>query len=189
MLIYIANLRSKYQYSKNIKILKIFINKIVCICTMNTILNQIKGIHPGKFIDRELKKRGYNQRRYAIFLCEHPQTLNAIIKGRRSMNTELSVKIENTLDLEQGFLMTLQVFYDIKLLNLDVNYKPDFSKLREGIFWDTSFDKIDWKLMKRAVITRVFAYGNEIEQKEIIRFYGEDEVARINTLYPEKLTR
>jgi antitoxin HigA-1 len=165
------------------------VNKIVYICIMITILNQIKGIHPGKFIERELNKREYNQRRYAISIGEYPQTLNAIIKGKRKMNTELSLKIEKDLDLEQGFLMTLQVFYDIKLLNLDVNYKPDFSKLREGIFWDTSFDKIDWKLMKRAIINRVFAYGNDEEKKEIIRFYGEDEVARINTLYPEKLTR
>ena len=156
---------------------------------MKDLLNQIKGIHPGKFIYRELKKQGFNQKEYAFFLGEHPQTINAIIKGRRSMNTELSIKIENTSDLEQGFLMTLQVFYDIKQLHLDSNYKPDFSKLREGLFWDTSFEKIDWKLMKRAVITRVFAYGNEVEQKEIIRFYGEDEVERINTLYPEKLTR
>lgn len=146
-------------------------------------------MHPGKYVERELIKRDYNQRRYAISIGEYPQTLNAIIKGRRSMNTELSIKIENTLDLNQGFLMTLQVFYDIKKLNIDTNYKPDFSKLREGIFWDTSFEKIDWKLMKRAVITRVFSYGNEAEQTEIIRFYGNDEVERINALYPEKLTR
>lgn len=156
---------------------------------MNTILNQIKGMHPGKYVERELIKRDYNQRRYAISIGEYPQTLNAIIKGKRKMNTELSIKIEKDFDLDQGFLMTLQVFYDIKKLNIDANYKPDFSKLREGVFWDTSFDKIDWKLMKRAVITRVFAYGNEVEQKEIIRFYGEDEVERINTLYPKKLTR
>jgi antitoxin HigA-1 len=165
------------------------VNKIVYICSMKDILNLIKGVHPGKFVGRELKKRDYSQRQFAIAIGEHPQTLNAIINGRRNMNTELSLKIEQDLGLDEGFLMTLQIHYDIKQSKIDLNYKPDLSKLREGIFWDTSFDKIDWILMKRAIISRVFAYGNEDEQKEITRFYGKEEVLRINKLFPEKLTR
>lgn len=156
---------------------------------MKDILNIIKGVHPGKFIERELKKRRLNQRQFAMSIGEYPQTMNAIINGKRNMNINLSLKIEKDLGLDEGFLMTLQVFYDIKKLNIDLNYKPDFSKLREGIFWDTSFDKIDWKLMKRAIITRVLAYGNDVEQQEITRFYGKEEVEKINKLYPEKLTR
>ncbi|CAN1518268.1 hypothetical protein MCETHM1_01006 [Flavobacteriaceae bacterium] len=30
------------------------------------------------------------------------------------MKVDLSLKIEKELDMEEGFLMTLQVFYDIK---------------------------------------------------------------------------
>ena len=52
------------------------------------------------------------------------------------MNVGLSLKIEDRLGFEEGFLMTLQVFYDIKQSKKDVNYKPDISKLRKGIFWD-----------------------------------------------------
>jgi plasmid maintenance system antidote protein VapI len=120
---------------------------------------------------------------------EHPQTLGAIIKGIRKMNVDLSLKIEKELEMEEGFLMTLQVFYDIKEAKRDRNYKPDLSKLRKVTFWDTTFDKIDWKLMKISVVKRVFAYGDKIEQEEIIRFYGKEEVALINLLHPEKLTR
>jgi addiction module HigA family antidote len=153
------------------------------------ILDIIKGIHPGKMVERELKKRNINKRQFALLIGEYPQTLGAVIKGTRKMNVDLSLKIEKELEMEEGFLMTLQVFYDIKEAKKDNNYKPDLSKLRKGVFWDTTFDKIDWKLMKVSIVKRVFAYGNKIEQDEIIRFYGKDEVAKINLLHPERLTR
>jgi len=149
----------------------------------------IKGIHPGKFVERELKKRNLNQRQFALSIGEHAQTLSAIIKGNRRMNIALSLKIEEQLKLEEGLLMTLQVFYDIKEAKKDSTYKPDLSKLRKGIFWDTDFDKIDWKLMKVSIVKRVFAYGTKSEQDEITRFYGKDEVSKINLLHPELLTR
>lgn len=151
---------------------------------MESILKIIKGLHPGRFIDSELKKQHSNQRQLALAIDEHPQTINAIINAKRSMNTKLALKIEEHLGLEEGFLMTLQVHYDIKQAKFDKNYKPDLSKLSKSTFWDTTFDRIDWKLMKRAVITRVFAYGTDEEQQEIIRFYGKEEVDRINKLYP-----
>lgn len=146
---------------------------------MKTILDIVKGVHPGKMIERELLKRNISKRQFALSIEEHPQTLGAIIKGNRKMNTHLSLKIEDKLDFEEGFLMTLQVFYDIKQAKKDPNYKPDLSKLNRITFWDTTFEKIDWKLMKRAVIQRVFSYGNDIEQEEIKRFYGEDEVDKM----------
>lgn len=78
--------------------------------------------------------------------------------------------------------MTLQVFYDIKEAKKDSNYKPDLSKLRKGTFWDTTFEKIDWKQNKVAVITHVFSRWTEIEQEEITRFYGKEECDRIQLL-------
>ncbi|TRX11048.1 HigA family addiction module antitoxin [Flavobacterium gawalongense] len=142
----------------------------------------IKGIHPGKIVERELKKRNINQRQFALSLGAHPQTLGAIIKGNRRMNVDLSLKMEEKLELEEGFLMTLQVFYDIKEAKKDSNYKPDLSKLRKGTFWDTTFDKIDWKQNKVAVVKRVFSRGTEIEQEEITRFYGKEVVDSIKLL-------
>lgn len=78
---------------------------------MQTTLEIIKGVHPGKFLERELLKQKINKRQFAIAVGEHPQTLGAIINGNRRMNVELSLKIEEKLQLEEGFLMTLQVFY------------------------------------------------------------------------------
>ena len=143
---------------------------------MKTILDIIKGIHPGKFVERELKKHNFNQRQFALSINEHPQTLGAIINGKRRMNVELSLKIEEKLNLEEGFLMTLQIHNDIKIAKFDPDYKPDISKIRKGTFWDTNVDTIDWKLMKRSIIERIFSYGDEFEQAEIVEFYGKSEV-------------
>lgn len=149
---------------------------------MKTTLEIIKGVHPGKFVERELLKQNSNKRQFAIAIGEHPQTIGAIIKGNRRMNLELSLKIEEKLQLEEGFLMTLQVFYDVKQAKKKNSLKPDISKLSKVLFWDTTFDKIDWQQMKVAVIKRVFSRGTEEEKEEITRFYGEDVVEKVKLL-------
>jgi addiction module HigA family antidote len=149
---------------------------------MQTTLDIIKGVHPGKFVERELLKQKINKRQFAIAIGEHPQTLGAIIKGNRRMNVELSLKIEEKLQLEEGFLMTLQVFYDVKQAKKKKQQIPDISKLRKGLFWDTTFDKIDWEQMKVAVVKRVFSRGTEDEKEEITRFYGNEVVEKIKLL-------
>ena len=53
---------------------------------------------------------------------------------------------------------------------------PDLSKLRPVLFWDTNMEKINWEKQKRAVIKRIFERGNDIEKKEIVRFYGRERV-------------
>lgn len=140
-------------------------------------LDTIKGIHPGLILDRELKRRSLKKKHFAAAINEHPQTIVAITKGRRSMNTALALKAEKVLGMEEGSLMILQVFYDIEQVKGLVDQpKPDFSKLRRVIFWDTSLDKIDWEKHKKAVITRIFEKGNQTEKDEIIRFYGKESI-------------
>jgi plasmid maintenance system antidote protein VapI len=111
---------------------------------------------------------------------EYPQTLVSITKGKRRMNANLALKIEKALGIDEGYFMTLQVFYDIKELkkNQDKLY-PDFTKLRRVLFWDTKMENIDWEKYKTAIIKRVFERGNEIEKEEIIRFYGQEKVNTI----------
>lgn len=140
-------------------------------------LSIIKGIHPGFFLEHELKKRGLRKGSFALSLQEFPQTLGSITKGKRSMNTPLALKIENALGLEEGFLMTLQVFHDIEEEKRKLDTKhPDLSKLRRVLFWDTKMENIRWEKHKNAVIKRVFERGNEIEKAEIERFYGKDAI-------------
>ena len=96
------------------------------------------------------------------------------------MNTNLALKIEKTLGIDEGYFMTLQVFYDIKELKRKQHkLHPDFTKLRHILFWDTKMENIDWEGQKNAIIKRVYERGDEIEKNEIIRFYGIENVNKI----------
>jgi len=140
-------------------------------------LSILKGIHPGKIVGREIEKRQFSKGRFALSLEEYPQTFGAIINGHRKMNTKLSLKIEKEFGWEEGLLMSLQVFYDIKK-EKEVTEKKACPNIRKILFWDTDFDSIDWDLQKKAVIKRVFERGNTKEKEELIQFYGEQEVKK-----------
>ncbi|TDW96571.1 helix-turn-helix transcriptional regulator [Dinghuibacter silviterrae] len=148
---------------------------------MHPTIQIVKGIHPGIILERELRQRKLPKGRFALSIDEYPQTLAAILNGRRNMNTALSLRIEEALGLEEGYLMTLQIFYDIEQEKRKRSEKnrPDFSKLRPVLFWDTRIEKIDWQKQQAAVIDRVFERGNEEEKAEIVRFYGKEQVDRI----------
>jgi len=147
---------------------------------MKTKLSIIKGIHPGLILERELKQRHLSKGPFALSLQEYPQTLVSITKGKRRMNTNLALKIENALEIEEGYFMTLQLYYDIKeIKRRQYRLHPDFTKLRRVLFWDTKMENIDWEKQKKAVIKRVFERGDEIEKEEIIRFYGQETVNKI----------
>lgn len=139
---------------------------------MRNNIDIIKGIHPGLILDRELKRRSIAKGRFAISINEFPQTIGAIIKGKRRMNPALSLKVEEALDFEEGYFMVLQAYHDIKVEKSKNSPKPDLSKLRKALFWDTDIETINWIKYKDAVITRVLERGNSSEIAEINRFYN-----------------
>jgi antitoxin HigA-1 len=148
---------------------------------MNQELALLKGIHPGIILARKLKERNLSKGAFALSIQEYPQTLGTITKGKRHMNTPLALKIEEALNLPEGYFMTLQIFYEIKETKRKRNEHshPDLSRLRPGLFWDTDLNKMDWHRQRTAVIQRVFERGNDQEKEEIQRFYGADEVMKI----------
>ncbi|CAN1485164.1 VapI Plasmid maintenance system antidote protein [Flavobacteriaceae bacterium] len=140
---------------------------------MKSELNHIKGIHPGLVLERELNKRHLRKGTFALSLQEYPQTLTAITKGKRGMNTALSLKIERALGLEEGYFMILQVYYEIEEEKRKLNKSwTNLPQLRPVLFWDTKMTSLDWEKQKKAIIKRVFERGNDKEKQEIIRFYG-----------------
>lgn len=137
-------------------------------------INILKGIAPGKLIGRELEKRSISQRAIAAELDIHSQTLNAVIIGKRQLTTGLALKLERALDIPEGFLLTLQAYYNIaeykkKEASQSVQGIPNIRKI---LFWDINFDNIDWGRYKKHIIERVIERGNEQEKHEIMRFYG-----------------
>lgn len=112
---------------------------------------------------------------------EYPQTINAITKGRRHLNTALVLKIEKELGLKEGTLAILQTYFDIEeeKQKTSLSNTPNSSLLRKSLFWDTDINKINWEKQYKAVIQRVFERGNEEERLEIKRFYGNDMVEKV----------
>jgi len=146
-------------------------------CIMESELNQLKGIHPGLVLERELNKRHLRKGSFALSLQEYPQTLTAITKGKRGMNTALSLKIERALGFEEGYFMILQVYYEIEEeKRKQSKIQTNLPQLRAVLFWDTKMASLDWDKQKEAIIKRVFERGNDIEKNEIIRFYGAKTV-------------
>ncbi len=152
----------------------LFAFRIFAAWIMENRIEILKGIHPGKVIGRELKRRALSQRLFASTIGVHSQTLNAVIVGRRNITTEMAVKIEEALGFQEGLLLTLQAFYDIAEYKRvrSLSKSVEAPNVRRILFWDTDFDKIDWLRYKRAVINRVLERGNEQEKQEIARFYG-----------------
>ncbi|MDP4276279.1 MAG: HigA family addiction module antitoxin [Bacteroidota bacterium] len=141
---------------------------------MDRRINIIKGIHPGKFIERELKKMKLTQRTLAEETGIPYQTINAIISGRRNLTTEQALKIDHALKQEEGFLAVLQTHYDIKRTKEKelANLYTEAPHIRKSLFWDTDFAKINWAKYKDAVIKRVLERGNKDEIEEITRYYN-----------------
>ncbi len=141
---------------------------------MNDKIILLKGIHPGIYLDRELRRANIKKGPFAILLNEYPQTLVAITKGRRRMNTKLAIKIEEALNMDEGTLMILQVYHDIAREKERTKRSiPDLNILRPALFWDTDINSINWEKQKQSVIKRVFSRGNRSEKDEITRFYGK----------------
>lgn len=144
---------------------------------MKVALDIIKGIHPGIILERELKQRKLRKGQFALSIHEFPQTLGSITKGKRKMNIPLALKIEQALQIEEGYFMILQIYYDIEeQKRKQIKTHPDLSKLRSVLFWDTNIEKINWDKNKNAVIKRIFERGNDIEKNEITRFYGKESI-------------
>jgi antitoxin HigA-1 len=135
----------------------------------------IKGLHPGFYINRELEKRKLRKSDFARSLNVSVNIISNLTRGRRKLDQELALKIENQLGLENNSLMFLQQYYTNKLQSKNRQRVPDMSILRPVIFWDTRLESIDWEKQKNAVIRRVFERGNDLEKSEIIRFYGAEK--------------
>ena len=141
----------------------------------------IKGIHPGIILERELKKRKLPKRRLAILINEFPQILGDITKGKRRINPYLSIRLGNALELDESFFSVLQTYFDIEQEKNKraLPIHPNFKILRPILFWDTDIKLINWEKHKVSVIRRVFERGNEQEIKEIISFYGNEEIEKV----------
>ena len=143
------------------------------ICIVNDRIQILRGIHPGKLIENDLKKNHISQETIARQVGVSKQMINAIIAGRRDISIELSLKLDHALNYEEGSLAQLQTWYKIE----EIKTKQSLSlfssppNVRQVLFWDYDYDKLDWGRYRNAIIHRVLERGSREEKAEIARYY------------------
>lgn len=135
-------------------------------------INKYINIPPGKVIMRKLQSIHMTQVELASKIEIAPQELNAIIKGRRGLPIDLSLKIEKILSFEEGFLSKLQLLNTIETIKKKSEKEMVPPNIRKILFWDSDFNNINWQQSKKYVIHRVEQYGTADEINEIKKYYG-----------------
>lgn len=146
-------------------------------------IKALKGIHPGIFLGSELKRQTRSLEDIAMAIGEQLQILEEITSGKRTLTQRLAKKIERELQINNGLLTALQFHYRMKKSRQrhgrrEHTARPDISRFRKSLFWDTHIESIHWNKQKLAVIKRIFERGNEQEKQEITRFYGAKVIAQ-----------
>lgn len=86
--------------------------------TRSNIPIPVRAVHPGEILREELQERGIKQKDFARQIGVQPSHLNAFINGRRNLNEELAMKMENHLGIPFKVWMNLHnsYIYDCKVL-------------------------------------------------------------------------
>jgi len=146
------------------------------------------AVPAGAILERILQKERLTQKEVAKRTAIYPQSISALIRGKRKFSLELSFRLEKALGISSpGYFHQIQINHDIYRIQDEQERKhtPDFSKLHKALFWETtSLDKINWIKNANWVIQRAFEYGNQQEIEEIIRFYGREKVTEILNAIP-----
>ena len=109
------------------------------------------------------------------------------------MTLDMAVKLDDFFGYEMGFLYMLQSYYELEQYRIKAASSQAIGvpNVRKILFWDVDFDKINWGLRKKFVISRILERGSEEEKAEIARFYNlsidELELYRNNNTYKVKI--
>jgi len=145
------------------------------------------AVPAGAILKRILQKEGISQKEIAKKSNIYPQRINDLISGKRKFTPEFSFRLENALGISNlGYFYRIQTNHDIYNYQdeQERKYTPDLSKLHKALFWDTKIEKINWIRSAFYIIKRVFEYGNEMEIKEIMKFYGREKVSETLNAIP-----
>lgn len=77
------------------------------------------AIHPGELVRDELNERGMTQKQLAEIIGMPAPVLNDIIKGRRNINTETAILLQDVFGIEARLWLALQSQYDIDKATID----------------------------------------------------------------------
>jgi plasmid maintenance system antidote protein VapI len=149
------------------------------------------AVPAGAILKHILKRAALSQKEIAEKSDIYPQRINDLIQGKRKFTPELSCRLEQALGISSlGFFCIIQTNHEVFSYQDEQERKitPDLSKLHKALFWDTVIERMNWIRSANYIIRRVFEYGNKMEIKEIIKFYGIEKVKEALNSIPAKDT-
>ena len=75
------------------------------------------AVHPGMMIKPELEERGISQKDFAKMVGIQASHLSEVLNGKRTLTTDLAVKIESAIGLPAKVLLTAQTQYELESAN------------------------------------------------------------------------
>lgn len=93
-------------------------------------LTPFEPTHPGELIKDELEVRHLTQAKLAESIGVSPSLINEVIKGKRSVNTELALLIEAALNLPADLMLNLQRDYNMQVAKSDASFMKRLSAIR-----------------------------------------------------------
>ena len=72
------------------------------------------AVHPGMMIKPELEERGISQKDFAKMVGIQASHLSEVLNGKRTLTTDLAVKIESAIGLPAKILLSAQTQYELE---------------------------------------------------------------------------
>lgn len=95
---------------------------------------------PGVFLKHKLKENGYTQKAFASMLAIQPPHLSEIIRGKRKITSQLSLKLEEALHIPSLVWLRMQAEYDLKMKASNGHDQEEELAEQELIEYDTIYD-------------------------------------------------
>lgn len=94
-------------------------------------LTPYEPTHPGELIYDELEARGMTQATLAKQIGIKPSLLNEVIKGKRSINTELALLLEASLGIDAELWLNMQADYNMQVAKSDRSFMDRLDSIRK----------------------------------------------------------
>ena len=87
------------------------------------VADNLPAIHPGEFLDDELKALDLSARKFAAHIGVPPNAVTAILNGDRGISAEMAMRLGKAFGTGERYWMNLQSHYETKLARVKMAEK------------------------------------------------------------------
>jgi HTH-type transcriptional regulator / antitoxin HigA len=132
---------------------------------------------PGELIASLLAEKGWTQRVLAIVLGMDETAVNRIISGKRDVDADLALVLENLFGVPADQFLALQNSYDLAKARITARHDPSLS-VRAHLFGELPIAE----MIKRGWITAKDVRDTKTVESELMRFFGANRPEDIEVL-------